>query len=107
MRIRSTGLGKTLLGAHVGTIEPSKVIPETLEASTDEPTRLLFTMEVTDPVHWTVRAFLEPADLRLILKLLLTRPGTLFCALRFLFSKGPQEKPKSEAKAEGEAKSEA
>ena len=98
MKIRSTGLGKTLLTAQVGTVEPTKMIPASLEPSTDEPTRLLMTMEVVEPVHWTVRAFLEPADLRRLIKLVLSRPKVLFSALGFLFSKGPQAKP--EAKAE-------
>jgi hypothetical protein len=83
MKIRSTGLGKTLLKAQVGTVEPSKVVPATLEAGENEPTRLLLTMEVVEPVHWTVRAFLEPGDLRRVIRLLL-RPRTLFTALVFL-----------------------
>jgi hypothetical protein len=95
MKIRSTGLGKTLLKAQVGTVEPTKVVPATLEASDNEPTRLLLTMEVVEPVHWTVRAFMEPGDVRRVIKLLL-RPRTLFCALRFLFS--PTPKAKAEAK---------
>ena len=101
MKIRSTGLGKTLLMAQVGTVEPTKVVPATLEPSDDEPTRLLMTMEVVEPIHWTVRAFLEPADLRRLIKLILTRPRVLFSALIFLFSKGPEVKPETpEAKSE-------
>lgn len=84
MKIRSTGLGKTLLKAQVGTVEPTRVIPATLEASDNEPTRLLLTMEVVEPVHWTVRAFMEPSDVRRVIKLLLLRPRTLFTALVFL-----------------------
>jgi hypothetical protein len=84
MKIRSTGLGKTLLKAQVGTVEPTRVIPATLEASDNEPTRLLLTMEVVEPVHWTVRAFMEPSDVRRVVKLLLLRPRTLFTALVFL-----------------------
>jgi hypothetical protein len=86
MKIRSTGLGKTLLTAQVGTVEPTKAVPATLEASDNEPTRLLLTMEVVEPVHWTVRAFMEPSDVRRVIKLLL-RPRTLFCALRFLMKR--------------------
>lgn len=95
MKIRSTGLGKTLLTAQIGTVEPTRIVPATLEPSDEEPTRLLLTMEVVEPVHWTVRAFLEPADLRRTLKLIVTRPRTLFDALRFLFSKGPKAKPET------------
>jgi hypothetical protein len=86
MKIRSTGLGKTLLTARVGTVEPTKTVPATLEASDNEPTRLLLTMEVVEPVHWTVRAFLEPGDMRRVIKLLL-RPRTLFTALLFLMKR--------------------
>jgi hypothetical protein len=86
MKIRSTGLGKTLLTAQVGTVEPTKVVPASLEAGDNEPTRLLLTMEVVDPVHWTVRAFLEPGDMRRVIKLLL-RPRTLFTALLFLMKR--------------------
>jgi hypothetical protein len=86
MKIRSTGLGKTLLTAQVGTFEPTKTVPATLEASDNEPTRLLLTMEVVEPVHWTVRAFMEPSDVRRVIKLLF-RPRTLFCALRFLMKR--------------------
>ena len=93
MKIRSTGLGKTLLTAQIGTVEPTKMVPISLEPSTSEPTRLLMTMEVVEPVHWTVRAFLEPADLRRLIKLVLSRPKIIFVALAFLFSKGPQSKP--------------
>jgi hypothetical protein len=86
MKIRSTGLGKTLLTAQVGTVEPTNVVPASLEAGDNEPKRLLLTMEVVDPVHWTVRAFLEPGDVRRVIKLLL-RPRTLFTALLFLMKR--------------------
>lgn len=100
MKIRSTGLGKTLLTAQVGTVEITRVDPATLDPSDSEPTRLLMTMEVVEPIHWTVRAFLEPADLRRLIKIVLTRPRTLFGALIFLFSQGPKSKPEtSEAEA--------
>ncbi|MEJ2047375.1 MAG: hypothetical protein P8X92_04880 [Dehalococcoidia bacterium] len=70
MYIRSTGLGKTLLQCQVESVESSVIVPETLEASKEgeeEPTRLLMTMRVIAPVTWTVRAFVEPADLRRII----------------------------------------
>jgi hypothetical protein len=37
-------------------------------------------------------AFLEPADLRMMFNLIVTKPRTLLGALRFLFSKGPKVK---------------
>lgn len=94
MKIRSTGLGKTLLSAHVGTVEMTTVVPATLEASDTQPERLLMTMEVVEPVHWTVSAFLEPSDLRRLVKLVASRPKTLFSVLAFAFSKDPADEGK-------------
>ncbi len=87
MYIRSTGLGKTLLQCKVESVESSTIIPATLEATQkgeEEPTRLLMTMRVIAPVTWTVRAFVEPADLRHIVAFTLRNPKVLFSALRFL-----------------------
>jgi hypothetical protein len=91
MYIRSTGLGKTLLQCQVESVESSVIVPETLEASKEgekEPTRLLMTMRVIAPVSWTVRAFVEPTDLRAIIGFVLKNPRVLFSALRFLIFGG-------------------
>jgi hypothetical protein len=91
MYIRSTGLGKTLLQCKVESVESSTIIPATLEATKEgeeEPTRLLMTMKVIAPVTWTVRAFVEPADLRRIVAFALRNPKVLFGALRFLIAGG-------------------
>lgn len=91
MYIRSTGLGKTLLQCKVESVEPSRVVPETLEAAKegeDEPTRLLMTMRVIAPVTWTVRAFVEPADMRHIIGFALKNPRVLFNGVRFVFFGG-------------------
>ena len=91
MYIRSTGLGKTLLQCKVESVEASRVVPETLEATKEgeeEPTRMLMTMRVIAPVTWTVRAFVEPADLRHIFGFVLRNPVVLFNAVRFLFFGG-------------------
>ena len=91
MYIRSTGLGKTLLQCKVAKVEPTRVVPETLEAPKEgenEPTRLLMTMDVIAPVSWTVRAFVEPADLRRIIGFVFKNPGVLFSGARFLFFGG-------------------
>jgi hypothetical protein len=88
MYIRSTGLGKTLLQCKVESVEPSNVVPETLEATKEgesEPTRLLMTMRVIAPVTWTVRALVEPADLRQIIGFALKNHGVLFNGVRFVF----------------------
>jgi len=87
MYIRSTGLGKTLLQCKVEKVESCNIIPATLESpkeGEDEPARLLMTMKVIAPVTWTVRAFVEPADLRHIIGFALKNPGVLFRGLRFL-----------------------
>ena len=91
MYIRSTGLGKTLLQCKVESVESSTIIPATLEATKkgeEEPTRLLMTMKVVSPVSWTVRAFVEPADLRHIIAFTLRNPKVIFSALRFLIFGG-------------------
>lgn len=94
MYIRSTGLGKTLLQCKVANVECSTVIPGTLElpqGDETEPTRILMTMSVIAPVTWTVRAFLEPADVRRLIGCVLKNPRTLFKAIGLLVfgSKSP------------------
>jgi hypothetical protein len=87
MYIRSTGLGKTLLQCKVESVESCTIVPETLESpkeGKEEPTRLLMTMKVIAPVTWTVRAFVEPADLRHIIGFVLKNPRALFDGVRFL-----------------------
>jgi hypothetical protein len=92
MFVRSTGLGRTLLTGRVDKIVTTTVVPSTLEPPTDgskEPRRLLVEIEITNPVHWTVRAFIDPPDLRAMIKIILTSPGLIFSCLKFLFMKGP------------------
>jgi hypothetical protein len=100
MYIRSTGLGKTLLKAEAAKIEAVKIVPETLEqpGEGDEPTRLLMILKTVEPVHWTVRIFVEPPDLRRILWIVLKSPKVLFWSLRFLFSKRPKPQEKEDDK---------
>ena len=109
MYIRSTGLGKTLLQCKVQKVESCQVVPETLESPEEgktEPIRLLMTMQVIAPVTWTVRAFVEPADLRHIIGFALRNPKVLFNSLRFLTLGGESPslvvKKKEQAKEEGE-----
>jgi hypothetical protein len=92
MFLRSTGLGRTLLTARVAKIGTTRLVPSTLEPAKDgvtEPTRMLMTMEVVNPVHWTVRAFVDPSDLRRMIKEVLTHPGLILKGIVFLFSKDP------------------
>jgi len=92
MFMRSTGLGRTLLTAKVANIEATTVVPSTLEQpkeGTTEPTRMLLIMEVVNPVHWMVRAFIDPSDLRKMVKIVLTNPLLLLKGIKFFFSKDP------------------
>lgn len=93
MFVRSTGLGRTLLTGRIARIVTTTLVPATLEeppAGQREPTRVLMEMEITNPVHWTVRAFLDPKDLRHMVMLILTNPAFIMNGLKFLFSKGPK-----------------
>ncbi len=108
MFIRSTGLGRTLLTARVANIETTDMVPSTLEppkAGAAEPMRMLMVMEVVHPVHWTVRAFVDPADLRRMAKMVLTNPGLILKGIKFFFSKSPvyAELGKTEAQAPASA----
>jgi hypothetical protein len=104
MYIRSTGLGKTLLQCRVEKVESCNLVPETLQSPKEgesEPTRLLMTMKVIAPVSWTVRAFVEPADLRRIIGFTLRNPQVLFKGLSFLTLGG--KSPSLEVKKKGQA----
>ncbi len=92
MFIRSTGLGRTLLTARVANIETTQVVPSTLDPPKDgaaEPMRMLMIMQVVHPVNWTVRAFVDPSDLRHMIKVVLTHPMLILRGIRFFFSKDP------------------
>jgi hypothetical protein len=76
----------------VAKIETTDMVPSTLESPKNgaaEPLRMLMTMEVVNPVHWTVRAFVDPSDLRRMVKEVLTHPGLILKGVLFLFSKDP------------------
>jgi hypothetical protein len=50
---------------------------------------MLMAMEILHPVHWTVRAFLDPSDLRHMVGLILKNPALILRAIKFLCSKDP------------------
>ena len=91
MFVRSTGLGRTLLRGRIAAIQNTDVVPATLEPSGDhsEPVRMLMVMEILHPVHWTVRAFVDPADLRQMIWMVLKNPGLILRGIKFLFSRNP------------------
>ncbi len=86
MYVRSTGLGRTLLKARIAKLGVTHVVPSTLEESKEEPARMIMVMEIQEPVHWEVKAFMDPQDIRRLL-LLVLRPSTIFYGLKLLFSK--------------------
>ena len=93
MFVRSTGLGRTLLTGRIGRVITTTLVPSTLEEATNgskEQKRMLMEMEILHPVHWTVRAFLDPPDLRSLVKKIVTNPELIFTGLKFLFMKGPK-----------------
>lgn len=93
MFVRSTGLGRTLLTGRIARIVTTNIVPSTLEPppnGTKEPMRMLMEMEITNPVHWTVRAFIDPPDLREMIKHIIKNPGLILNGIKFLFMKGPQ-----------------
>ncbi len=100
MFIRSTGLGRTLLTARVAKIETTEMVPSTLEPAKDgaaEPMRMLMVMQVVNPVNWTVRAFVDPSDLRHMAKQVLTNPMLILKGIKFFFSKDPVYAPTATA----------
>lgn len=114
MFVRSTGLGRTLLTGRIGRVVTTTIVPSTLEEATNghkEPMRMLMEMEILHPVHWTVRAFLDPPDLRELIKKIITNPGLILNGIKFLFMKGPKydalpvhgEAPKAAAPGPGPA----
>ncbi|OPY73809.1 MAG: hypothetical protein A4E63_00919 [Syntrophorhabdus sp. PtaU1.Bin050] len=93
MFVRSTGLGRTLLRGRIARIVTTNIVPSTLEPpanGTKEPMRLLMEMEILHPVHWTVRAFVDPPDLREMIMHVITNPGLILNGIKFLFMKGPK-----------------
>lgn len=111
MFMRSTGLGRTLLTGKVANIEATTVVPSTLEQPKEgatEPVRMLLMMEIVNPVHWTVRAFIDPSDLRKMVKIVLTNPLLMLKGIKFFFSKDPVYGETAKAEAPSSApKSEA
>ncbi len=104
MFIRSTGLGRTLLRGRIAAIETTGMVPSTLEPPANgaaEPMRMLMVMEIQHPVHWTVRAFVDPGDLRHMVWTVLKNPVLIMRGIKFLFSKSPVYPPLEEASAGG------
>jgi hypothetical protein len=74
MKVRSTGLGKTELTAHVSEFS----------GNLENAQQLIMKIEATEPVHWYITAFLTGKDLRQILLMVLKKPGVIFKAIWLL-----------------------
>jgi len=55
MKVQSTGLGKTVMVAQ---------FKELLRSDFDRQQVLQVTMEAIEPLHWTIKVYMEAADLR-------------------------------------------
>ena len=71
MKVQSTGLGKTVMLAH---------FKELLNTEFDDRQVLQLTMESTEPLHWTIKVYMEPGDLRQAIVMGL-KPSVLWKAL--------------------------
>jgi hypothetical protein len=71
MKVQSTGLGKTVMLAQ---------IKELLNTEFDNQQVLQLTMESTEPLHWTIKVYMEPGDLRKAIVMGL-KPSVLWKAL--------------------------
>lgn len=71
MKVQSTGLGKTVMLAQ---------FRELLNTDFDNQQVLQLTMESTEPLHWTIKVYMEPGDLRKAIVMGL-KPSVLWKAL--------------------------
>lgn len=77
MKVQSTGLGKTVMVAHV---------KELYNTEFEDKDVLQMTIEATEPVHWTIKCYMEPSDVRYVIKLGL-KFSILLKAIKSLFKK--------------------
>ena len=71
MKVQSTGLGKTVMIAQ---------FKELLNTDFDKQHVLQMTMEATEPLHWTIKVYMEPNDIRKAIIMGL-KPSVLWKAL--------------------------
>ena len=71
MKVQSTGLGKTVMLAQ---------FKELLKTDFENQQVLQLTMESTEPLHWTIKVYMEPNDLRKAVVMGL-KPSVLWKAL--------------------------
>jgi len=71
MKVLSTGLGKTVMIAQ---------FKELFQTDFENQQALQITMEATEPLHWTIKVYMEPHDLRRAIVMGL-KPSVLWKAL--------------------------
>jgi len=74
MKVQSTGLGKTVMVAN---------FKELFNTTFEENKVMQMTMEATEPIHWTIKVYMEPADIRKAVGMGL-KPGILWRVLKNL-----------------------
>ena len=55
MKVQSTGLGKSVMLAHINDLS--------MTSFENEPV-MKMTMESTEPLHWYIQVYMEPKDVR-------------------------------------------
>ena len=102
MKVQSTGLGKTVMLAQ---------FKELLNTEFDNQQVLQLTMVSTEPLHWTIKVYMEPGDLRQAIVMGL-KPSVLWKALlavvagRFSLFKKPKSGAEEPPPRAGEQKAE-
>ncbi len=102
MKVQSTGLGKTVMLAQ---------FKELLNTDFDNQQVLQLTMVSTEPLHWTIKVYMEPGDLRQAIVMGL-KPSVLWKALlavvagRFSLFKKPKSELEEPSTATREKKAE-
>jgi hypothetical protein len=92
MKVQSTGLGKTLMIAN---------FKDLLKTNFQSEQVIQATMEAVEPLHWTIKVYMEPKDVRKAIFMGLKKPTLVWKILlalvfgRFsIFSRGaPEEAP--------------
>ena len=98
MKVQSTGLGKTVMLAQ---------FKELFNNEFDNQQVLQLTMKSTEPLHWTIKVYMEPGDLRQAIVMGL-KPSVLWKALlavvagRFSLFKKSKSAPEEHATEAGE-----
>jgi hypothetical protein len=72
MKVQSTGLGKTLMIAHFSDL---------LKTDFQSEQVIQATMEAVEPLHWTIKVYMEPKDVRKAIFMGLKKPSLVWKVL--------------------------